>query len=143
MKEAEIVCLCSSIKLSDLGVDLRLGQTIHVSEERARASAELSRAVKAKGLSLRWVTRCQEERAEQSKRPVVKGPGRAAPIVLQAPEQSEPDLSSAIAELKGQIRAVHQEVQKLSSESPRQPAPETAEANGGYNYGKKRGPKGK
>lgn len=84
MKEAEITCLCLSIRLADLGEVLFKGQTVYVDEDRAKVSKDLEMARRGSGVSVRYVERCEERRAPKPKSKVVARPTRQ-PIQRGAP----------------------------------------------------------
>lgn len=62
MIEAEVTCICTSIRLDDLGLDLTRGQVIHLGQGAAEASRALEQARRAGGVRIRYVERCQERR---------------------------------------------------------------------------------
>jgi len=66
MKELEITCLCRSLKLPDLGLDLVKGQVEHVGVAEGRNSPDLTRARQNRGVSVREVQRARERRIEMS-----------------------------------------------------------------------------
>lgn len=64
MIEAEITCECAAIALPDLGLSLTKGMVVYIAADRARQSADLQRAWRALGVTLKYVQRFRERRAE-------------------------------------------------------------------------------
>jgi hypothetical protein len=60
MKEVRIECICPSIQISELHLDLKKGDVVWVSEEKAMSSDELKKAAKLGGVTLKFFQRCRE-----------------------------------------------------------------------------------
>lgn len=69
MIEVEITCECPAIQLADLQMALTRGMVVYLAEGQARGSPDLQRAVRAKGVTVKYVQRFREQRAPGS--PVV------------------------------------------------------------------------
>jgi len=64
MKEAEITCLCTFLRLQDLGLELSKGEVAHIPAVQARESEDLKRARRVRGVFVREVERYQEKPAK-------------------------------------------------------------------------------
>lgn len=62
MIEAKITCQCSSIRLTDLDINLTKGMVVFMEATKARSSTDLQRAWKSRGVSIQYVERIQEVR---------------------------------------------------------------------------------
>ena len=90
MIEARIECLCvGGYHLADLETTLQQGAVLWVSESRARGSADLRLAERARAVAVRW-----EERCAVSRQPV---PARRPPLRLQPQSEQPPRLKRAVA----------------------------------------------
>lgn len=105
MVEAKVTCLCSAVKLQDLGQSLVKGQTVYLDAEAARKSQDLALTVRAGGLTLAFVERCTERRLPSTRqRQVAVQPVPAAPKILTEPVTPKEDLLEAI---RAEFRILH------------------------------------
>lgn len=116
MVEAEVTCECRSIQLPDLGLSLTQGMVVYLAAEQARKSADLTRAWRGKGVSVKYVQRYREQRPEAhpSVQEVLSTPVVRAPEVQPEPPSTlAPDAIAAqvVALLLPQIQTmIHQAV---------------------------------
>jgi len=96
MIEAKVECLCGGLALPDLGLvgddALTRGQVLYLGATKARASQDLQRAWRARGVSLKYVERYRERR-EAPPHPMFQPPAQsrvAAP--LEPEDTTEHDL---------------------------------------------------
>lgn len=59
MTEARIECTCAEYHLPELGLVLRRGQVVWVDESKAKRSRQLTQAVRARAVQVKWVARCE------------------------------------------------------------------------------------
>lgn len=100
MIEAEITCECTSLKLPDLHLALTRGMVVYLDANVAKRSADLQRAWKAKGVSIKYVQRFRERRPE----PVVLPTPGAVPVeplrAVPPPRSSEtPSVTEVIVDV--------------------------------------------
>jgi len=62
MKQAHVRCLCQSLRLPDLQLNLVRGQEVVLGEDAARGSKDLARALRYQGVQLWYVTVCETQR---------------------------------------------------------------------------------
>ena len=60
MIEVEVTCLCNMMRLPDIGQVMTKGQVLYLDRDKAEASEDLRVAWRAKGINVKYVTRCQE-----------------------------------------------------------------------------------
>jgi len=90
MIEAEIRCQCSSIALPDVGLGvLTKGQVVYMDATKARSSADLQRAWRAKAVTIKYVQRFQERREAPVPHALFVKPPSPRSMVA-APEEPEP-----------------------------------------------------
>ena len=63
MLEAEITCECPAIQLADIQMALTRGMVVYLAEGRARVSKDLQRAIRAKGVTVKYVQRFRDIRS--------------------------------------------------------------------------------
>jgi len=118
--EAEITCECPSIQLADLQVALTKGMVVYLEATSARQSADLRRAMVAKGVTVKYVQRFRERRPE----PVVVQLPPVAPSPVRQVPRPEPEgldemgLAQRVADLlspqiQGMLEQVVAEIQLL------------------------------
>lgn len=74
MQEIRLRCLCTMIRLSDLGITLHQGDVVYVGVQDALRSNDLALAVHAGGVDRQSVERCIEQRPQGT----VLAPGKSA-----------------------------------------------------------------
>ena len=105
MKEAEITCLCLSIRLADLDLPLFKGQTVYVDAERAKGSKDLEMARRGNGVRVRYVERCVEYRKPEpspNSRVRIRHPVPAVPVRPPQPA-SDFDVGALAKHLRDQL----------------------------------------
>ncbi len=100
MIEAEITCECPAIQLADLQMALTRGMVVYLAEGRARVSKDLQRAVRAHGVTVKYVQRFREQRAPGGS---VAGPtpldGAVFPVAPAVANLDPESLAQRIAEI--------------------------------------------
>lgn len=77
MIEAKVTCLTGQIHVLDLGLKLVKGMTVYMPEAKARASHDLQRAWRMKGVEIRYVQRARRRReGSGGSNPVFPAPSR-------------------------------------------------------------------
>lgn len=84
MREAEITCLCTSVRLPSLGLTLARGEVAYVPETRALSNVDLEQVRRAGGVQVKYVERCQEQRPPEP--PGVVNPTPWVPKPKPAPK---------------------------------------------------------
>jgi len=105
LKEAEITCLCLSIRLADLDLPLFKGQTVYVDAERAKGSKDLEMARRGNGVRVRYVERCVEYRKPEpspNSRVRIRHPVPAVPVRPPQPA-SDFDVGALAKHLRDQL----------------------------------------
>lgn len=114
MIEAEITCECASITLADLQLALTRGMVVYLDATRARNSKDLARAIRARGVTVKYVQRYREQRPALAAVP--------APVVAPEPRNIEVSPTSfdeeaiaqrVVALLAPQLQALLEAVQAL------------------------------
>lgn len=65
MRESEVTCLCTSLKVPELGLDLKKGDVVFLSLEQVKKANTLALAERSKGVQIRTVERCRTQKAGQ------------------------------------------------------------------------------
>ena len=123
MIEAQITCLCSMIRLADLGLVLMKGQVVYTDAQRAKSSKDLDVAAKANGVAVRYIERCQERVGDSRMSSLPENHPPPASKFIPPPEpEPEPevlDLDALTAKMKEGLcsredveRIVQMQVQK-------------------------------
>lgn len=135
--EAEVTCECPAIQLGDLGLALTRGMVVYLEADRARRSADLLRAARARGVSIRYVQRFRDRRPELP--PPSHVPAVPSPVFLDPPQHREavsspaPPLNvEAIAQRVAELLLPH--LQGLFGQAPQMSA--TRPTNSPPNVGK-------
>lgn len=81
MIEAEITCDCPAIQLADLQMALTRGMVVYLDADKARKSLDVQRAVRARGITVKYVQRYREKRPEPLHAPTLPEP--VTPITFQ------------------------------------------------------------
>jgi len=97
MVEAEITCECPAIQLADLQMALTRGMVVYLAENRARVSKDLQRAVRARGVTVKYVQRFREQRPAPSA--TTPQPGAIAALPPVADKLDPESLAQRIAEI--------------------------------------------
>ena len=116
MIEAEITCECASITLADLQVALTKGMVVYLDATRARSSQDLQRAVRAKGITVKYVQRYREQRPQVTT-PVPQAPmlQMETPEKFVSPVDEEAIAQRVVALLTPQLQALLEAVQALGN----------------------------
>jgi len=118
MVEAQIICICPSIWIADLNLNMKKGQSALISKERADASKDLVLAKNNHGVEVTYVERFRElrEPSEQPKpetTPPIPRPFRPKPVVketiretvrVERTELDEEALANRLADRMGSLR---------------------------------------
>ena len=130
MIEAEIKCVSPSLQVPDLGLSLIRGQVIHLSEADARGSVDLTRLVRAGGVTVRYRERVRERRergqgATQAPTPARRFVQPLAPVVVpvqvvrEVPAQVDEDriVRRVAAEVMARMDTMQGDLTKVLSEA--------------------------
>lgn len=100
MIEAEITCECPSLKLPDLQLALTRGMVVYLDANVAKRSADLQRAWKAKGVSIKYVQRFRERRPEPVVLPTPSAPPEPLPRAFTPPpRRPEPETPQVVVDV--------------------------------------------
>ena len=117
MREAKVTCICAEIRLKDLNLTLREGQTIWVSPERAKLSKDLDHARRIGAVSIIWKERARVTKpppppnfrrlSPGQRRPVrpAKKPAAPSPIVIQTQIDADLLAKHVKAAVAGEVAA--------------------------------------
>lgn len=145
VRQVRIRCLCRSLRLQDLGIDLIQGQEMFLTEEQAQRSRDLLQAVRNKAVEVNYETLCERQRKPEDPTlhrggfPVVPPPGGSNAIPPVRPETvidvdviaqkvSDKVLRKLLAAVPGlmaqmQVDSITQRSQDTPGEKPESTAP--------------------